>query len=231
MAGFEHHPGLDRLAAVGIRDTRHGRLGHLRVGRQDFFHLARPDFHAARFDQFLLAVQDVEIPIGIHAGDIAGVQPAIPQRLGGFLGHIVVAQHDLRTLDDQLAGLSDRHFGKAILQADDFCIHVRERQADRAEPVFALQWIAMRGSRRFGQAVAFQDAPAGELLEFLLGLSSSSGAEPEMQALMLVRSTCPAATTGAVVDGVVECGGGREIGDMLGLDGRQQLRDIARVRE
>ena len=40
-----------------------------------------------------------------------------------------------------------------------------------------------------------------------------------MQALMLVRSTFPACTSGAVVDGVVERGSSRKVGDMVFLDG------------
>ena len=120
------------------------------MGADDLLHLARPDLHPAGFDEFLLAVHDIEIAICIHAGDVAGVEPAVAQGNGRFRGHVVIALHHLRTLDDQLAGLADRHFGVAILQADDPGIHIRERQADRAEAVFALQRIAVRGGGRFG---------------------------------------------------------------------------------
>ena len=69
----------------------------------------------------LLAVGDVEEAALVDAPDVAGVEPAVlVEHLGGRLGVVVVAAHDARAPDEDLAVLGDAHLG------------ARHRPADRA---------------------------------------------------------------------------------------------------
>ena len=74
---LDDDPGLDRLAAVRVRDTAHTDLQHFRMCSNSLFHLPRPDLETSGLDEFLFTVNDVEIPILVHTGDVAGKQPGL----------------------------------------------------------------------------------------------------------------------------------------------------------
>ena len=60
------------------------RLADLRLQQQDALDPLRRDVVAARVDDdVLLAVGDLEVAVGVDLADVAGVQPAVAQRLGG----------------------------------------------------------------------------------------------------------------------------------------------------
>ena len=75
--------------------------------------------------------------VGVDLADVAGVDPAVLQRLGGRLGVLVVAEHVARALDQDLAVVGD-------LQLD-----ARERLAHGQEPVRARAcWSKRRTTSR-----------------------------------------------------------------------------------
>jgi hypothetical protein len=53
--------------------------------------LGRDEFSAGSFDEIFFAVGDGEISIGVDVADVAGLEPAIGQGIGGFFGAIPVA--------------------------------------------------------------------------------------------------------------------------------------------
>src|SRR6476661_8280839 len=114
--------------------------------------LGRRDVLAARgLEDVLLAVGDVEEAALVDAPDVAGVEPAVlGEHLGRRLGVVVVAAHDARPSDEDLAVLlRDAHLG------------ARQRPADRAVLVRAVVGcVDGRAGRRLGQAVALLDEQA-----------------------------------------------------------------------
>src|SRR5215210_6013729 len=107
--------GLDGLAPVLIRDTYRDGLGHVGVLEEDLFHLARVDVVAGSQDHIFLPVHDVEVAVLVHLRDVAGVQPAVFEGCCRLLGHVEVALHYLRALDDELPRLADGHLTLARL--------------------------------------------------------------------------------------------------------------------
>src|SRR4051812_15336277 len=87
---------------------------------QHLLDLARIDVVAADDDHVLLAVADVEIAVGVDLADVAGIEPAVAQRLGGLLRPVAIALHDLRPARADFAELDDLDLG------------LRHRDADRA---------------------------------------------------------------------------------------------------
>src|SRR5439155_25244475 len=69
---------------VGYADDRD--LEHAGRGGQGVLHLDAVDVLAAAVDDVLGAVDDVDQAVGVDAGPVAGVQPAVAERRGGGLG-------------------------------------------------------------------------------------------------------------------------------------------------
>ena len=55
-----------------------------------------------------MPVADGDEAVGVHRADVAGVQPAVAQRLGGGLGPVPVAHHVVRAAQEDLARLARR---------------------------------------------------------------------------------------------------------------------------
>src|SRR5690606_16031757 len=89
-AFLQHDVGLYGFATVRIGHADHRGFLDRRVGVDDLLDLPRVDVEAAGDDHVLLPVDDVEVSILIHAGDVAGPQPPVPQGLGGFLRFVPV---------------------------------------------------------------------------------------------------------------------------------------------
>ena len=108
------------------------RAGLLDFGMEveDLVDVPWVDVEAAGDDHVLFPVDDVEIPILIHRGDVARVAPAVAERLGRLVGPVLVAQHHLGTLDDQLPPLSHRDVGHLVLEIHDPGQGVGDRDAD-----------------------------------------------------------------------------------------------------
>ena len=80
--GRTTHDGADLLAEslVGHADDR--GLGHVGVLVERGFDLGRVDVLAAADDDVLQPVDDVEVAVGVEAAEVAGVEPAVGERLG-----------------------------------------------------------------------------------------------------------------------------------------------------
>ena len=151
-----------------MRYADHRALGHAGVGIERGLDLGRIDVLAARDDHVLEAVDDVEDADLVHVAEVAGVQPAIAQRLRGQLGLVPVAFHHQRPAHDDLAVLSWRQ--KAVLGVDDGQLAADQRPAYRigfAEvPVLGPgveRWQRGHAGGRFGHAVAGHEACLGEV--------------------------------------------------------------------
>src|SRR5579872_7486103 len=162
-ARLEGHRGGDLLAERLVRHADHGGLGDRGMLVEHLLDLARVDVVAAADDQVLLAVHDVEVAVLVDPGQVAGVEPAVADRLGGGLGPLPVALHDVRPADDDLAHLALGLL--AVLVVHDPHPDVPDGGADRAGLLLAAG-VVERGDRRgLGQAVALQHRDPERLLE------------------------------------------------------------------
>lgn len=94
-------------ACVGQPD--HGGLGHRLVGVKDVLDLAGGDQDAPGVDDVLHPVDDGEIAVGVAYGEVAGVEPAVAEGLGGLLRLVPVALAQLRRAVDDLAAFAVGH--------------------------------------------------------------------------------------------------------------------------
>ena len=84
------------------------------------------------------------IPLRVELADVAGLEPAVDDRLGGRLGVLEVAGEHQRTAEQDLAVVGDPAF------------HRRHRPADGAQPDRALA-VGVGHHRRLGHAVGLVD--------------------------------------------------------------------------
>src|SRR5439155_11281652 len=103
-AGFHHHERFDDLAVIRVRhaDDRHQADGRVRVDHA--FDVRRIDVETVDDDHVLLALDDRREAIGVHARDVAGMEPHAVRRIraqrGSRLRRLVpVALHHLRPGD------------------------------------------------------------------------------------------------------------------------------------
>ena len=135
-----HHEGDHRLAPLRVGPADDGGGPDAGVAQQRLLHLARVDVHPAADDQVLGPVAQREVPVGVEAADVAGVQPAAAQRLGGGLGLVPVAGHDDVAADHHLADLA----------GGQLAVRRRRRRGPRRR---------CGGSRRSAAAPATGDGP------------------------------------------------------------------------
>src|SRR5437016_11380830 len=105
-ATFQDDEGLDRLAAIRVRNPDRRRLRDRRVHKQDLLNLPRIHVVAGTQDQVLLAVHDGEISVLVHLRYVTGQQPSVPQYRRGLLRMVPISLHHLRTPDRELADLA-----------------------------------------------------------------------------------------------------------------------------
>src|SRR5690606_31859071 len=164
VLAHDHH--LDRLARAFVRYPDGGDLEHAGHGGDHVLDLVRVYVEARDQDHVLLAVDDVEEALLVHLGHVAGVQPASRiDDLGGLLGAVPVAGHDLRAADTQLADLADRQ--SAAFLVLDTGVGGGDGQADRAVVVGQVHGVDAGGRRSLGQAVGLDQGDAGDLLPAL----------------------------------------------------------------
>ncbi len=96
---------------------------------------------SGRHDHFLLAAEDDEIAVFLALSDVAGVKPAVFERLRGFFGMLEVAAGYVFAAHQDFAVAGDLHFDAADRRAD--------RALARVERV-----IQGHDGRGFGEAVA-----------------------------------------------------------------------------
>ncbi len=176
----------------------------------------------ANTDQVADAVDDPEITIAVHLGQVAGVEPAIAQRLLGLFGPAPVALHHLRSADHQLAdwpGLSSRPLRGCTMRAS---------VPGRGMPMAAHLALAKEGvgvghRAGLGQAIALHQPPLGQLLKTLLHFDGQRAgpADAGLDAGDLI-----VAHVGELVDGRVHRRHTGEQGGMMAADGLQDRLGI-----
>src|SRR5881396_3145536 len=94
-----HDERLRDLAPALVRHGDHRHLEHVGVARDRLLDLDGRDVFAARDDDVLLAVAQLDVAVGVHDRHVAGVEPAAAKGFGGggriveVTGHDVVAAH------------------------------------------------------------------------------------------------------------------------------------------
>ena len=124
--------------------------------------LRRRHLVALVLDHLLGPVDDVDVAVLVHAGDVAAAQPAVrPDRLGGGFGVLPVAAHHLRPEDQQLARLARRQL-LARIHVDDLLLCVRHRWAD-GRGLDGVQGAGVGERAGLGHAVALENGAAEAL--------------------------------------------------------------------
>src|SRR5690606_15987638 len=156
---------LDRLARVLVRHAARGPLEPARMRAHDVLDLVRVRVGSGYEDPVLLAVDDVAVAALVHARNVAGTQPAVADRLRGFLRPLPVAAHDLRSAHAQLTDLAARQVSAVVV----LYRHVGRwnRQADRPVVLGEIERIDAYRGRGFGEPVGLGERAAGDLLPAL----------------------------------------------------------------
>ena len=186
-----HDVGLDGLAAVLVGDADDDRVSHPVEGEQDLLDLGRVDVEPARDDELLLAVDDREVPVGVHDRDVTGEDVAVGGEHAVLVLPAPVPGEDLRASDRQLAGLAHGHELGGVLLVDDLAERAGQRQTDAACPAATDRvGVGRRGGLR--HAIALDEVrtrDAGELLRDLgrelHGAGDAQADRPEVMGLGL----------------------------------------------
>src|SRR5262249_40604064 len=137
----EHDQRLDRLAPLLVGDADHRDLRDRGMLEQAVLDLDRRHVLAARDDDVLLAIADADVG-AVLVATVAGVKPAVDDRLGRFLRLVPVALEDVVRARQHLALAVHAH-------ADADRGHAGTRQPSRT--LAALQPIPFRGRTVDGQ--------------------------------------------------------------------------------
>ena len=106
VAGDDHRQ--RGLTPCRVRHADERDLGDLGVRGQDVLHLGAVDVLAARDDHVLLAVDHVEVAVLVLPDEVAGVEPAAAEGLGGLVRLVPVLLHHHRAAIHDLADLALR---------------------------------------------------------------------------------------------------------------------------
>src|SRR5574337_62687 len=152
LAGLGDDPRAQLFAEARVRPADPLHVLHLRVPVQELLDLARVDVLAAADHHVLDAADDVDVALGVHRREIAGVQPAVlVDRLGGARLVFPVAVHHAVAAGAELAGHARRD-RRAGVRVDDLDLDVRLHGADGGHALV---------ERRVGPALATDRAGLG----------------------------------------------------------------------
>ena len=160
-AGFFHDDGLDDLPPQQILLADDAGLLHRGVEAEDDLDLPGIDVEAARDDHPLLPAREEDVTVPVHPSEVARMEPAVPDHLGGCLRVLVITLHDVFTPEDQFADGLPREL--PALLVDDFRDDAGNRNPDGAGLLGHVETAEGGDGRRLGQAVALHD-PDAELL-------------------------------------------------------------------
>src|SRR5690606_24091784 len=225
--GVDAHVGDRDFAVYPVGATDDGGFEHAVHGGQNGLDLLGIDVLPTADDHVLDPVHDGEIAVFVETADIAGVQPAVDDGLGGFLRPVQIAAHHRRSGDDDLTVLAGRQ--ERTVGAHDPDLLSRQCGADGADLADPVHRIAGGGTGGLGESVAFDDLETESLVH--AGQQFAGGrcgpADDEAQ------------RGGVDVDGVgqggehgVDGGHGREVrrsqsSDLLEETARGELADYA----
>ena len=153
VAFFHDDVGPDDLAAEGIGLADDGTFSDAFDFVDAVFDFAGVDVFAVHDDEVFQAVDDVDVAVFVHVGEVAGVEPAVfGEDFLGFFRFVPVALHDVVAADEELAdGAGD--VGAVHFDGD--------HGFDAGDGGAAGQVLGLRGRQDaddgggFGEAVAF----------------------------------------------------------------------------
>ena len=103
VAGLQGDERLRALSPLLVGDGDDRALHHRRVLSHALLDLDRRDVLPARDDDVLLPIAELDVPVGVPDGEVAGVEPAAPEGLRGRVGLLEVALHDVVAAHHDLA--------------------------------------------------------------------------------------------------------------------------------
>ena len=162
-AGFLHDERLDDLPPEQILLADNADLLHCRMEAEDDLDLPGVDVEAAGDDHPLLPAGEKDVPILIHPAEVARVEPAVFQDLGGHLVVVVVSLHDVVAPEDQFADGLPREL--PVLAVDDPRLHAGDGDADGSRFLRHVEAAERGDGRCLGEAVPLHDLGAEPLLE------------------------------------------------------------------
>ena len=97
------HRRVHRFAPVIVRNADDGAFGNRWMLRQYGLDIARIDVEATGDDDFAQTVAQEQVSTLVEHAEIAGVQPAVDDRLGCLVRHVEIAGHHEIAAHDDLA--------------------------------------------------------------------------------------------------------------------------------
>src|SRR4030081_28522 len=146
-AGTEHDEGLDGLSEECVRNADHRHLEHPGQPVERVLDLARAHLFAARLDDVVLASDEVQIPFGVAAEDVARIEHALAGQRPGLEalrrldGLLPVAAHHVTAADHELPSSAVRQ--ATVRLVDQPQLLVRHAAADGGRP--GVELLGARG--------------------------------------------------------------------------------------
>ena len=107
---------MDAVAPFFIGQAHDRCLDDALVREQHVLDLARIDVVAAADEHVVLAVENVDEAVLVHASDVAGMEPTVAESLGGLFRAVPVTGHELGAAADDLALLAGGHRPVVIVE-------------------------------------------------------------------------------------------------------------------
>ena len=155
----------------------------------DFFDLEGGDVLAATADAVGAPPDEVEVAVGVLAGQIAGVEPQVTPRFQASPGHAVVAvghQRRLIRTNDDLSDLADPHLRAGFVEESD--VVLRNRPPTRALSSRLVDRVVHRDAG-VGRAVQLHQLDPEALLEVVSELGHGYTPPQAGRILEVVGST------------------------------------------
>ena len=132
---MEDHPGTAFLAVPLVGHTHDLHVPHLGIGQIEFLDLTGIQILTAADDHILQSAGDLVVSVGCAAADVAGMEPAVGvDGLGGGLGHLVIALHNVEAPGHEFTAFPVGEFF-ARFGIDDLTLHPGEGAAHRFHTV------------------------------------------------------------------------------------------------
>ena len=101
---MELDPGDDFFTVARARNADHLHISNSGVSEEEFFQLTRVNVLTTTDDHVLVAPDDADVTLFVHARQVAGVHPTVPiDGVGGALGVVPVTEHHAVATGTQLA--------------------------------------------------------------------------------------------------------------------------------
>ena len=155
------------------RHADHRGFGDVGMALECSLDLRRRQVLATATEHLLLASDERVRVVGVGGDEVAGAEPTVVHHRRGFVGHLVVAAHDHRIAQLELAGTSDAHVGAFVVE-DPRVVHVTELRMLTHRPERAERTRAVRPDqpvRRLRERVPAHDLDPETRLHLLLALA------------------------------------------------------------